>query len=749
MKRRPIHRYSSDRPITKEPDDQLGRTSFAQRLAGDIIAWDGKDSLILGLYGDWGSGKTSLKNLVLSTLRKRRSKTPVLEFNPWQLSGTGGVSTGFFNEFRILLGSKKAEPNEAAVKASERLKKYSKRLSFGGTLGKVFGSLLAALGRPAEGAALLAAAEGIQQAAGVAEAGSEVSDASNNEISELSLTELKHAFEDVLRTLKRPVLVVLDDIDRLSTDEIREVFQLVKANADFPKVVYLLLFERSIVAKALDGVSNSRGSEFLEKIIQVGYHVPHASREAVQKVLFRGLDEHLAIPGVSRRWNKDRWSNLYLDGLAPYFRNLRHVYRFLSSFDFHVRQFRTGEHFEVNPIDLLGLETLRVFEPNVFERLAVAKRILTRDAGVGLFSKIEQDVVDTAISDLLTYASTGRTEQVRHILQNLFPPTSKTYEEGTGVSSNDWLRDARVCHPDLFDRYLTLSIKEDELAQSELDRLVDSAGDAAQFAEHLRRLQKRGLLKAAFDHLEAHKDHIPIENLPSLIQALSDVSDIFPEKEPGMFEPEMRMTAARVIYFGLRQEKSEQRRGEILVNAFDRSIGTLLPVFITSLQERRKEPSQDAHEYLVSETEWVALRDLSLIKIKRIADNGQLIRHSHAPMLLWRWSDWALDEAKAWVAEQISTKEGALWLLSTLLGEVHSHGRELEIRYYMKLSNIERFAEIDTIKVRLADADLSQASERERIAVKEFYRALKRRDAGKPEGDRWDRGLDGDNDEEN
>ena len=59
-KQRP-HRYFSDRPITELPEDQLGRAPFALRLAEDITAWGGKDSLVIGLYGDWGSGRHRLR----------------------------------------------------------------------------------------------------------------------------------------------------------------------------------------------------------------------------------------------------------------------------------------------------------------------------------------------------------------------------------------------------------------------------------------------------------------------------------------------------------------------------------------------------------------------------------------------------------------------------------------------------------------------------------------------------------------
>jgi len=74
-------------------------------------------------------------------------------------------------------------------------------------------------------------------------------------VSNQSLAELKRLLAKDMAKLKRPLLIVIDDIDRLTSNEIREVFQLVKANADFPNIIYLLMFDRRIVAGALDAIS--------------------------------------------------------------------------------------------------------------------------------------------------------------------------------------------------------------------------------------------------------------------------------------------------------------------------------------------------------------------------------------------------------------------------------------------------------------------------------------------------------------
>ncbi|MFC5457062.1 KAP family P-loop NTPase fold protein [Prosthecobacter fluviatilis] len=737
-------RYSSDKPISKLPEDKLGRSSFATRLANDIAAWGGDSSLVIGLYGDWGVGKTSLKNLVLASLKKRRSKIPILEFNPWQLSGSGGTTEFFLNELKIKLASKAVSSEQETAEVRKRLTRYSKRLSFGSVVGRMFSPLFIALGQPEAAVASAAAAEALSHASDVTKAGADTLDEREN-ADDSSLFELKKSLDASLRNMKRPLLVVIDDIDRLTTREILDIFQLVKVNADFPKVIYLMLFERNIVATALDSVSDGRGVEFLEKIIQVGYHIPKASRASIQKVLFEGLDEILARPGVLRRWNTDRWSRIYLDALQGFFRNLRHIYRFLSSFDFHVRQFQHRDHFEVNPIDLIALETLRVFEPNVFEKLAALKTILTRDTGKSLFGEIKQDDIETSINELIKLSSQNHVNSLRRIILSIFPSTSSTYSGNDGVSSEDsqkWLREARACHPNMFDRYFTLAVGEGEFAQTELDQLIDESGDHAKFSKRITALHARGLLNLAFEHLDACKEDIPLENMEPLTRALSDLSDLFPPRSTSMFETEAKMMAARLIHCGLRREKNEQERLRILVSAFKKSTGSLLPTFVTLLQTRRQKNVEQGQEYLISESDCGTLRDICAQKISLAAASDQIITHPQANLLLQCWKDWDTSKAKSWIKQKSQSSKGALWLLSVLLLEIHSHGSKVTIRYFIKLSNIEQFVEVDALKCQLEHVDLEKLTERERIAVNAFDAALRRRSEGKPESDGFDQDWD-------
>lgn len=97
--------FSADRPINSGSEDFLERAKFAASLGKAIKSWRGKDSLVLALYGPWGSGKSSVKNLVLESLRASPSDCPaILEFSPWQLASQNQITEAFFSEIGTALG---------------------------------------------------------------------------------------------------------------------------------------------------------------------------------------------------------------------------------------------------------------------------------------------------------------------------------------------------------------------------------------------------------------------------------------------------------------------------------------------------------------------------------------------------------------------------------------------------------------------------------------------------------------------
>jgi predicted KAP-like P-loop ATPase len=94
---------SPDSPITRQKDDKLGRASFAKALAKAVLDFDGEDSFVVGIHGKWGTGKSSVLNLLveeLAVLSAARSQTvDVLRFNPWNFSDQNQLVLQFLRQF--------------------------------------------------------------------------------------------------------------------------------------------------------------------------------------------------------------------------------------------------------------------------------------------------------------------------------------------------------------------------------------------------------------------------------------------------------------------------------------------------------------------------------------------------------------------------------------------------------------------------------------------------------------------------
>src|SRR5437868_8348788 len=143
---------TADQPISSRQQDRLNRHSFASALATAINAWHGNESLVIALYGAWGAGKTSVKNLTLESLREAKAKAPIiLEFNPWIWAAQDALQAAFFSELAAVLG--KPAVGKESAKTVKRLRQYAARLRLRGyvynnipKLLGITGSIIAALG---------------------------------------------------------------------------------------------------------------------------------------------------------------------------------------------------------------------------------------------------------------------------------------------------------------------------------------------------------------------------------------------------------------------------------------------------------------------------------------------------------------------------------------------------------------------------------------------------------------------------
>lgn len=164
-----------------------------------------------------------------------------------------------------------------------------------------------------------------------------------------------------LEEIKCKIIVAIDDIDRLSEEEIIAVFQLIKAIADFPDTVYLLAFDYKVVVNALGKVQNGDGKQYLEKIVQVPFEIPASDMTIIHDILISKL-ESITIDTPQERFSKEAWADLYVFCLPKYIRTLRDVSRYVNVFMLKYELLKE----DTDLVDLLGLTMLQVFEPYIF-----------------------------------------------------------------------------------------------------------------------------------------------------------------------------------------------------------------------------------------------------------------------------------------------------------------------------------------------------------------------------------------------
>ncbi len=746
----PVAFLTADRPIERLDDDLLGRRGFAETLAKVLTAWQGKDSLVIALYGNWGSGKSSIKNMALDSLTrlaKTKANTPVvINFNPWEFSNRGQLVEAFFREVGASIG--RADGRKRFQKLAAKFREYGVYLTSGA-------SILGAFRKPLTALLLVAAAitgagyflpsgmfraitlglaivflalVGVLNWAGsIARSISEILQA-RADSKQMSAEERKDELKRLLAANPRTFLVVMDDIDRLSKEEVRELLQVVKSNADFPKMIYLLLGQRDILEKSLEALAPVSGREFLEKIVQVPFDVPDVERSRVQEVLFKGLDLILAAPHLEKRFDEGRWANVFLSGVQNYFSSLRDVRRYLGVLAFHFELLRSGGSSEVNPIDLIALETLRVFEPDVYARMPLEKATLTQRVGAPLSTPAGEEERKHRFQELLKLSAEPNRGRVESILVELFPQTSPLVSDQHRYQDDEgWIRDLRVCAPGIFDRYFQFAIPRGELSQADLDRILDNAGDRNELVEIFDSLRERGLLADALDRLEAYKQKLDLANAKPFVTALFDIGDTLPEGKEGWFVTEPGMHAVRIIHWYLKTDPDKGHRAEILEAAIRDTRGLYLPVMKVSIESDGQGGRKDVDAFLVENSRVRPLQVLCLTKIQAAAKDGRLAGHTKMLYILYRWKEWAdPEEARRWVDELTKEPKGLVAFLGACTQKIRTAGggdRYVRISWRIRIQDIEEFIPANTIQQRLDALTAEAMTEEGRQAKERFSKA--------------------------
>ncbi len=580
----------SDNPIRLAQDDGLGRDQLAESFTSHILDLDSTEGLVVAVLGPWGSGKTSFVNLARAYFSA--AEIDVLDFNPWMFSGAEQLVDSFFDELAAQL---KIRPRLARV--GKELEHYGELFSWnkGGQATRTLGSLLQ--GRKA---GLQARRMKVQQA----------------------LADLDH-----------PVVVVLDDIDRLTTSEIRDVFKLVRLTASFPNVIYLLAFDRERVEDAL---SEQRipGREYLEKIILVAVDLPVIPFAILNEHALKAIDAAVADIENKGPFDDNVWPDVFMEIIRPLVLTMRDVRRYAIAVRGTVQELGG----QVALADALALEAIRVLLPDVFARLRNSVDALTSTSEFNS-RQVDPPRLQLQIDELLKAACEDEVV-VRAMIQRLFPAAQR-YLGGSNFGGDwkkAWLRERRVAHEDILRYYLERVAGEGLRAFNDAERAFSRMSDRAALSSYFETLspEHREDVVAA---LEAYEDQYAADQVvPASIVLLNLLPDL-PPRTKGMFDFGTRMIVGRVVYRLVRSLNEpaavEKAAREILPQVT--SLGSKMEL-VLDLGHR-----EGAGHKLVSET---AARDLELEWQRQVreASPDQLVRENDLLRVLRVANEFADDE---------------------------------------------------------------------------------------------------------
>lgn len=333
----------NDSPITHSDDDLLNLRTIALALADEIKGWiDHKASFTIGLSGRWGTGKTSLMNLLKNELTNNPNNI-IIDFNAWQYETEINLSAPFLRELQL------------------RLKPYSLNSS------KSFDSYI-----------------------------HEILQSNNSFYTKLSqifspsisVNELILKIRQDIITSGKRFIVFIDDLDRLQAKEMIEVFNIIRNVGNLPNTVFILAYDKEYIINQLKECKINRPDEYFTKFLQLEIPVGKIVHDKLKERLIGQLKIHFASQFYDAKNQKltdaNVSSQMTVESFIVYTRvmqvlhSIRDIKRFINALIIQMRL--KVEQIEFH--DLFVLEAIRLKYPTQYEILKHDRqRLLSEENG--------------------------------------------------------------------------------------------------------------------------------------------------------------------------------------------------------------------------------------------------------------------------------------------------------------------------------------------------------------------------------
>ena len=500
----------NDQPIGQDKDDKLNRTPFVDEIVELVDRYteadekkDNHDGLVIGLEGDWGSGKTSVLNLLENRFQDKNERYVVQRLDSWLAMDRMTLAAEFFKTLGLAAVDAgtflegESYVKEKVLKLPKGILNFVKKFTL--SLSILNGAFKVDFKQVLQGK---------------------------------TLRKEKEEVGKSLSQSKRYIIYMIDDIDRLSNDEIAFAMQLVKNIADFPKVIYILAYDRAIISEALQRIDGRNGRDFMEKIVQVPIQMPMFSEQDLLN--YFGKELRKIIPEKSYTENKAIYyttagkviENRIHKALLPYLRSIRDCNRVLNAFQ--VRYLICSSFCDAD--DLLCIVVLSIYEPELISYISDNPDSVYPQ-GINQPSNSSED--DTPEKYQEKFKNDAQcSDDALIILAILFPGFSKkaALHVITQTDGNEAVIKNKISIKSNFSSYFILSSREDDVLSSTVEHLLKDADEPRiqeQFVAWAKNGQWSGACSKIISYCDTRNKHLLLtkDRLKILLHALSLLKD--------------------------------------------------------------------------------------------------------------------------------------------------------------------------------------------------------------------------------
>ena len=730
--------FHTDEPITKLEEDILGRDQFSQNLAQAICRYKEQESLVLGLYGSWGSGKTSIINMVLEVLEQEKDVL-IVEFKPWYFSGQDQLLKQFFKH--LAFNIQNLNPyKKSAINFNRKINNIGDILNKIGIFFKQLSNglkpvkLIPGVGIPVT--TLEEVSSGLENL-GKALSGSKTEQNFD------AIAQKKELDKELIK-LKKRILIIIDDIDRLTKEEMRQMFQLVKGLANFPNTIYLLSFDPQVVTEALKDVQTGDGVKYLEKIVQVPFQIPEFSRTALSNYFLHRVgtiisqhpqDENLDKTYIIREdktiqpfFHSVYWRELsFRFNSLNYFDNLREINRFLNIFRFDYDFIGN----EVNTIDLVVLAAIKSQDNELYSFIRDNKEIFAQ-RGISVNKGLEEEQYIDKLKNfyLEQCKSFKKITIIELILKAIFPQFRKLFGEHSWMSylpsdPNTFKKYRRVGHPEIFDTFFQLSISDYQISYVQIQAIISLQNKPEEFARQVKEIILNNKSQELFSYLQIFQEEFEEVNKNNLLQAILPLGDLIDYYKMRVTYDSEEFSS----FFITLLENSNIDLASFLQNLHNQNIEGiyLLCVLLLSYAEKHDFYGED-HNFSREKIDnsehgetFKQLEQLIDLRLQKKADNDSLINEHYFSHYLYTWRRINHEAAKNYVLKLLSTQKG---IIDYLTGGL-SYYLNREIVPKFEPQYITYFTEVDPLRNQVQEIKndpsvFNQLPEESQIAISTF-----------------------------